>query len=550
MRAWLARGAGGESADVAGRVARWAGARGATTWRSTSRATSARTGCWRSSGARRRVGFAHAGGGPLLTDVVAFDGGRHVADNGLALVERAFDLPAGSLARADTKAGAPLWRLPLPEAARAAASAALAQLGGARRRQTAAAGRPCAGRPRDQAMAGRAIRRRQRRCSPPTSAPPSSSPAAPGDEAVVERDGVALERAWRADAARAGHNGSGRARGHAAPMPRAAHGRHRADAPGSRRRHARAGGFRAVDALALRAAGRTQPRRPRRSALQSVQSHPPAARTLSGTHARLSRRGARRSRRRCRPVAPGVAWRRRAGGGTVSSLEVETASGRRRDRHRQPAGRRRGRARRRLGQSVDQATATRARGRRRFAGPVHASRRLALVVHRDLPASDARRHAAHRAVTALERLAGQDPGARWFVDGSDAVVGHVARQVAARHGIACEGPADLRAGQRGTGTRAKALFHTATAMADRLRPTLPHGLARPGLWRSCTRPLSAVTPEKRPMSARSSGHSARELPDGVALVGLGPRTNFRVRRWRDRLQEFVNPQPGTSPPRR
>ena len=32
-------------------------------------------------------------------------------------------------------------------------------------------------------------------------------------------------------------------------------------------------------------------------------------------------------------------------------------------------------------------------------------------------------------------------------------------------------------------------------------------------------------------------------PDGVALVGLGPRTNFRVRRWRDRLHEFVNPQP-------
>ncbi len=77
----------------------------------------------------------------------------------------------------------------------------------------------------------------------------------PGDEAVVERDGVASEGAWRADAARAGHNGPGRARGHAAPMPRAAHGRHRADAPGGRRGHARAGGLRAVDAVALRAAG-------------------------------------------------------------------------------------------------------------------------------------------------------------------------------------------------------------------------------------------------------------------------------------------------------
>ena len=82
------------------------------------------------SGARRRVGFAHAGGGPLLTDVVEFDGGRHVADNGLALVERAFDLPARSLARASTAAGAPLWRQSVPEAAHAAARAAVLQLGG------------------------------------------------------------------------------------------------------------------------------------------------------------------------------------------------------------------------------------------------------------------------------------------------------------------------------------------------------------------------------------------------------------------------------------
>jgi lipopolysaccharide heptosyltransferase II len=85
------------------------------------------------SGAARRVGFAHAGGGPLLTDVVSFDGGRHIADNGLALVERAFDLPPGSFPRATTDVGAPMWRLPVPEAARAAARAVLQQLGGSSR---------------------------------------------------------------------------------------------------------------------------------------------------------------------------------------------------------------------------------------------------------------------------------------------------------------------------------------------------------------------------------------------------------------------------------
>src|SRR5690606_12334555 len=46
------------------------------------------------AGSARRVGFVHAGGGPLLTDVVEHDPRRHVADGGLRLVERAFDMPA------------------------------------------------------------------------------------------------------------------------------------------------------------------------------------------------------------------------------------------------------------------------------------------------------------------------------------------------------------------------------------------------------------------------------------------------------------------------
>ncbi len=133
--AWLARGVGGESAtSLARRAVGWRGRRYdlAINFEGDIRSH----GLLALSGARRRVGFAHAGGGPLLTDVVAFDGGRHVSDNGLALVERAFDLPAGSLARADTEAGAPLWRLPLPEAARVAASAAVAQLDDARQTPT------------------------------------------------------------------------------------------------------------------------------------------------------------------------------------------------------------------------------------------------------------------------------------------------------------------------------------------------------------------------------------------------------------------------------
>ena len=77
---------------------------------------------------------------------------------------------------------------------------------------------------------------------------------------------------------------------------------------------------------------------------------------------------------------------------------------------------------------------------------------------------------AHRAVAALERLAADDKAARWILTGADPVVGHAAHAVAARRGIAIEGPADRGRHARGLGTHTKALFHTAAAMADRLRP--------------------------------------------------------------------------------
>jgi len=150
---------------------------------------------------------------------------------------------------------------------------------------------------------------------------------------------------------------------------------------------------------------------------------------------------------------------------------------------------------------------------------------------------------AFRAVAAMEHVWAADPGARWFVDGSDAVVGHVAQAFAVRHAIGCTGIADRRARSHSAGMRAKALFHTATAMADRLRP--------------------ASAPNTGPVRVAAFVHSAfvggrasdeayvgpvlRELtgrlPGGVGLVGLGPRTNFRVRRWRDRLREFIDPRP-------
>jgi len=62
-------------------------------------------------GARRRVGFAMAGGGPLLTDIVEHRPDRHTADNAAALVAAAF--PAATTF--------PGFRLDVPEDARRAA---------------------------------------------------------------------------------------------------------------------------------------------------------------------------------------------------------------------------------------------------------------------------------------------------------------------------------------------------------------------------------------------------------------------------------------------
>jgi heptosyltransferase-1 len=75
----------------------------------------------------RRVGFAHAGGGALLTDPVAHDPRQHVAQNALHQVERAFRLAPGSLPFCESSPHG--WRLDVPAAHHARAVARLAELG-------------------------------------------------------------------------------------------------------------------------------------------------------------------------------------------------------------------------------------------------------------------------------------------------------------------------------------------------------------------------------------------------------------------------------------
>ena len=158
-RVACARGGGGESStSLARRALSWRG--GATTWRSTSRATSARTACWRWRG--RGDGRVRAGRRrpaphrrrrvrrrPAHRPQRSGAGGARVRFASRVVASRHHRCRRPSVASVSPEAAAPprvhAWR----------SSTTPADSG------RAAAGGPRAGWPRDQAMACRAVRRRR-----------------------------------------------------------------------------------------------------------------------------------------------------------------------------------------------------------------------------------------------------------------------------------------------------------------------------------------------------------------------------------------------------
>jgi Capsule polysaccharide biosynthesis protein len=148
---------------------------------------------------------------------------------------------------------------------------------------------------------------------------------------------------------------------------------------------------------------------------------------------------------------------------------------------------------------------------------------------------------AFRTLRALQPLAAERPVA-WRVDRADGFVGHVAHAVANARGFPCSGHREARPRSSRLATEAKAIFHTATALADRLRPTASPRGDRPvvaafvhsAFARGSADDETYLGPLLRELRGRL-GESA------LHLVGLGPRTNFRVRRWRDRAREFADP---------
>ncbi len=241
------------------------------------------------AGARRRVGFAVGGGGPLLTDVVGHDGGRHVAANSLALVERAFDLPAGALPDERSPEGLRNSRLVIPESARSAARAALTQAAGGQLPESLLA---------VHVPAGRAIKQwPAARFADAASVLAADMRAAvvltgtPDDRALVDEAAAAIQARGVTVLGLEGGVDLVVLAGLLSLVATAADRRYGTDASGCGRGHAGAGRLRAVDAMALCAAGRAAPHRASRSAVQPVQSNPPATGTLPRPRARLPRSG-------------------------------------------------------------------------------------------------------------------------------------------------------------------------------------------------------------------------------------------------------------------
>jgi hypothetical protein len=154
-----------------------------------------------------------------------------------------------------------------------------------------------------------------------------------------------------------------------------------------------------------------------------------------------------------------------------------------------------------------------------------------------------------RTVAAVESLiARESPSAIEIVSG-DEVLRFLAPLVATRRGVVCRGAG--RAPGLSEGSRIdlalRSTFYAASAFADRLRPgnRAQRASLRPevaafvhsAFWRHqpCSGDEAYIGPVLRALAEHLGA-------DRLQLVGVGPRTNFRVRAWQHRLAEFGDPQ--------
>ncbi len=153
---------------------------------------------------------------------------------------------------------------------------------------------------------------------------------------------------------------------------------------------------------------------------------------------------------------------------------------------------------------------------------------------------------ALRVIRGLEALIAHERPAQMFADATP-LLRLLLPQVAERHRVATDGAgAGVAFWDGRLRLLARSHFHTLAAVADRVRPARPSGVpadtrvdvvafVHSAFWRREKEEEGYVGPVLKAVEQR--------LPGGrLVLVGLGPRTNFRVRRWRHRLAEFNDPE--------
>jgi hypothetical protein len=157
-----------------------------------------------------------------------------------------------------------------------------------------------------------------------------------------------------------------------------------------------------------------------------------------------------------------------------------------------------------------------------------------------------------RTLEALEALAERERPLALGVAGGDDMVIHVARQFAEGRRLAWRGApqAALARWRHRLEPAWRGAFYSTAAVADRLRPghrpPCSPGAVRvaafvhSAFWREATDEESYLGPVLRELSDVLG-------PGRLHLVGLGPRTNFRSRTWRQRLAEFRDPQASRLP---
>jgi len=157
-----------------------------------------------------------------------------------------------------------------------------------------------------------------------------------------------------------------------------------------------------------------------------------------------------------------------------------------------------------------------------------------------------------RTLYALETLLARERPLALGVAEGDVLLTHLARQFAEGRHLSWRGsPAPARVPWRQRAEPLwRGLLYTASAFAQRYRP----GRRSPGtrgavtvvafvhsaFWRQATGDESYIGPVLREVSKRVGDHQ-------LTLVGLGPKTNFRSRTWKQRLAEIVHQTADTLP---